>query len=60
MVELMKDKFDRLRSQIATSNHGSTGYVPMVFTEQEFAMFSKSTDKIVLLFFCSGGKTVKR
>ena len=32
MFELTKEEFDRLRSQIATSNRGGTRYMPMVFT----------------------------
>jgi len=40
MFELNKDEFESLRSQIATSKHGGTRYLPMVFTEQGVAMLS--------------------
>ena len=40
MFVLNKDESDILRSQIATSSHGGTRYLPMVFTEQGVAMLS--------------------
>jgi len=40
MLELRKQEFKNLRSQIVTSSHGGTRYLPMVFTEQEIAMLS--------------------
>jgi len=40
MFVLNKDEFEFLRSQFATSTHGGTRYLPMVFTEQGVAMLS--------------------
>ena len=40
MFELTKDEYNSLRSQFGTSSWGGTRYLPMVFTEQGFAMLS--------------------
>lgn len=41
MFELTKEEFERLRSQIASSNkRGGTRYMPFAFTEQGVAMLS--------------------
>lgn len=41
MIELTKEEFERLRSQIASSNkRGGTRYMPFAFTEQGVAMLS--------------------
>lgn len=40
MFVLSSEEFENLRSQIATSSWGDTGYAPMAFTEQGIAMLS--------------------
>ena len=40
MLELNKEEFDNLRSQIGTSRWGGTRYAPMAFTEQGVAQLS--------------------
>ena len=40
MLELTKDEFENLRSQIVTSSWGGARYLPMAFTEQGVAMLS--------------------
>ena len=40
MLELTKEEFKTLRSQIVTSSCGGTRYTPMAFTEQGVAMLS--------------------
>jgi hypothetical protein len=40
MFEWIKEEFDNLRSQFATSSYGGTRYVPFAFTEQGVAMLS--------------------
>ncbi len=49
MFELTKNEFDNLRSQIVTSSHGGSRYLPMVFTEQGIAMLSSvlKSDKAI-------------
>jgi hypothetical protein len=34
MFQLSKDEYDNLRTQLATSSHGGTRYMPFAFTEQ--------------------------
>jgi hypothetical protein len=40
MFELTQSEFDTLRSQIGTSSHGGTRYLPMAFTEHGVLMLS--------------------
>jgi phage regulator Rha-like protein len=40
MFQLSKDEYDNLRTQLATSSHGGTRYMPFAFTEQGVAMLS--------------------
>lgn len=40
MFELTADEFEHLRSQIVTSSHGGTRYMPMAFTEHGVLMLS--------------------
>ena len=40
MFELSTNEFERLRSQIVTSNRGGIRYLPFAFTEQGIAMLS--------------------
>lgn len=49
MLELSKDEYDNLRSQIATSSWGGTRYAPMVFTEHGILMLSSvlKSDKAI-------------
>jgi hypothetical protein len=49
MFELTKEEFNSLRSQIGSSNHGGTRYIPFAFTEQGVAMLSSviNSDKAI-------------
>lgn len=40
MFLLTQEEFENLRTQIATSSHGGTRYMPFAFTEQGVAMLS--------------------
>ena len=40
MFELSTNEFEKLRSQIVTSNRGGIRYLPFAFTEQGIAMLS--------------------
>ena len=49
MIELNKDEFQSLRTQLATSKRGGLRYAPMAFTEQGVAMLSSvlNSDKAI-------------
>ena len=51
MLELTKDEFKNLRSQIVTSNRGGARYMPFAFTEQGVAMLSSvlKSDRAILV-----------
>jgi len=49
MIELNKEEFESLRTQIASSKRGGLRYAPMAFTEQGVAMLSSvlNSDKAI-------------
>ncbi len=59
MIELSDEKFDNLRSQIATSSWGGARYLPMAFTEQGVAMFTPLNAQLVYLGHSSALKSFR-